>query len=197
MEDYIMTIMKRASIFMILSQALIHFRPNPSYEKYFKFLAGIMTVVIFVIPFMELLRSGMMEKYQACVDEYTAYLEEVSSRQLTVEMTPSQSYLRMMEEEIKKKLNNDTIIEGYEAKRVELLGISGDGEIAEEDCRIKIYVSSIDTEISPIRIDKIGLQDDNGRQENAGGSGAGKEFTQRAAQILGMEEDRVEVVIDE
>ena len=48
MNDYLMEIMKRTSVFMILAQAVIHFRPNPSYEKYFKFLAGVMTIVILV-----------------------------------------------------------------------------------------------------------------------------------------------------
>ena len=32
MNDYLMEIMKRTSVFMILAQAVIHFRPNPSYE---------------------------------------------------------------------------------------------------------------------------------------------------------------------
>lgn len=38
MEEYVMEIIRRTSVFLILAQAVVHFRPNPSYEKYFKFL---------------------------------------------------------------------------------------------------------------------------------------------------------------
>ena len=79
MEDYLMSIMKRASIFMILSQALIHFRPNPSYEKYLKFLAGIMTTVILIIPVLEWSRSGITEQYSICLEQYRERLQEISS----------------------------------------------------------------------------------------------------------------------
>ena len=53
MEEYVMEIIRRTSVFLILAQAVVHFRPNPSYEKYFKFLVGIMTIVIFLIPILE------------------------------------------------------------------------------------------------------------------------------------------------
>lgn len=197
MEDYIMTIMKRASIFMILSQALIHFRPNPSYEKYFKFLAGIMTVVILVIPVMELLRSGMMEQYQARMNEYTEYLEEISEQELAISMTPSQSYIRTMEEEMEKKLSREMDTAEYEVSRVEIMGVSGDGESAEEDCRVKISFVPSGTQIPVIEIEEIDLQDETGAETALEGSGRARKLRKEAADLLGMEEDRVEVEICE
>lgn len=197
MEDYIMTIMKRASIFMILSQALIHFRPNPSYEKYFKFLAGIMTVVILVIPVMELLRSGMMEQYQARMNEYTEYLEEISRQELAISMTPSQSYIRTMEEEMKKKLSGEMDTAEYEVSRVEITGVSGDGESVEEDCRVKISFVPSGTQIPVIEIEEIDLQDETGAETAPEGSSRAQKLRKEAADLLGMEEDRVEVEICE
>lgn len=197
MEDYIMTIMKRASIFMILSQALIHFRPNPSYEKYFKFLAGIMTVVILVIPVMELLRSGMMEQYQARMNEYTEYLEEISRQELAISMTPSQSYIRTMEEEMEKKLSGEMDTAEYEVSRVEITGVSGDGESVEEDCRVKISFVPSGTQIPVIEIEEIDLQDETGAETAPEGSSRAQKLRKEAADLLGMEEDRVEVEICE
>ena len=59
MKTDVFEILKRASVFMILAQAIIHFRPSPVYEKYIRFLAGIMTAVILFLPMMEVFRKGV------------------------------------------------------------------------------------------------------------------------------------------
>lgn len=126
MEEYLLTIMKRASIFMILAQALIHFRPNPSYEKYFRFLTGIMTVVILVIPIMELFHSGIGGEYEASMKAYERKVREemfseLESEQILASSASSeQLYLTEVEKEIKSKLNNYTEQEGFSVENVEI-----------------------------------------------------------------------------
>lgn len=120
MENYLLTIMKRASIFMVLAQAIIHFRPNPSYEKYFRFLVGIMAVVILAIPLMELTRSGMGGQYEESLKAYERKIGEALAGQPYDVPIPQELYLSEMEGEIKSKLNNYTEREGYSVKTVDM-----------------------------------------------------------------------------
>lgn len=125
-----MTIIKRASVFMLLAQSFIHFRPSPSYEKYFKFLVGIMTTVIFTVPLLELLQRGTIQEYQQRAAYHMDRLKELSERQLSGQdftawetssmLSPVDSYLATSEWEIKARLNNYESKQGLTVKDVKL-----------------------------------------------------------------------------
>lgn len=224
MEEYLMEIMKRASIFMILSQALIHFRPNPSYEKYLKFLAGIMTTVILIIPVMEWSRSGITKQYNACLEQYGRRLQEisseVSSRELLEDMTPSQSYLYGIGEEIKEKLNGYFVPEGYIIEQVTVTVPEGEAAGEGGDAySIQIQMVPDSMEVSAIKVDKIIVSDDREKTGSAeGGEGEGsaeqnedirdseksagkvtdareEELRETAAEVLEIDADRIEIVL--
>lgn len=199
MEEYIMTIMKRASIFMILAQALIQFRPNPSYEKYLKFLAGIMTVVILVIPVMELFHRDIAEQYEAYMDQYMERLQEASGQELSIAATPSQTYFYTLEEKIKTKLNNYASENGYCVESAEIWGISENGKMQEEDgYKIKLRLLPEKREISTVKVDKIKLQGENPDAEKIPADTAEEAALRKEmSDLLGIEEDKVEVEIVE
>jgi len=195
MEDYIMTIMKRASVFMILSQAIIHFRPNPSYEKYLKFLAGIMTIVILIIPVMEWSRHGITEQYNACIDRYMERLQDISAQELAIDVTPSQSYLYQMGEEMKEQLSGYFGPEGWEIESVEIeVTETGKiGERAEDDYRVKIKMTEESREVPAVNIDRIDISDDRGGSAAAADNAKKEELRQRAAEVLGIDTERIEI----
>ncbi len=196
MQELIMTIIKRAAVFMILAQAVIHFRPNPSYEKYFRFLAGIMTAVILALPMLEWLKSGIGGQYQAALAAYTERLEEAAAQGNEEENTPVQTYLFTMEEEIKSKLNNSLSDTEYCVESVKLKGVLENGSVVQEgESRLFVILRPKNTGISTITVDKIEVmgksdgEEEERRRERAFGS--------RIAAFLGMEEDGVEVKIVE
>jgi len=217
MEEHVMSIMKRATVFMIVAQAVLHFRPNASYEKYFRFLTGIMTVVILVMPMMEVVRSGISQEYEARLEDYMERLQEAVREDITIDMSPSQAYLATMEREIKSKLNNNMGDEKYTVDSVEMEVQPGEEEA--DAYRLKITLRPKQSGVSEIKVDKIEVA--GGGQERDGGvegdraevgQSAGSESDQGAeeerapeserlreafARLLEIERERVEVNIIE
>ena len=177
MEEYLMTLIKKTSIFMILAQAFIHFRPSAVYEKYFKFLIGIMTTVILVIPVMELFHSGTLIEYQEKLHYYMEELEKVATQELPEAVSPETEYLSIMSEEVKTRLNKMLLEEGYQLKDVEIT----------EEGMIKLLLVSIGKENSDIQIPEITLSKSNEE----------KDLERRAMEVLELETDGVEVEIVE
>ncbi len=193
MEEYLMEIIKRTSVFMILAQALIHFRPNPSYEKYFRFLVGIMTLVILVIPLVEWFHSGVREEYRTCMNTYTDKLQELSDRELPEGMTPSGNYLIQIGEEIRDKLEPCAQQYGYTIQKVELPDSPEESREEEKDA-VRILIRMAPAGMGGIRVDEIRLQ-----EEPEGPADGEKEqmFTALFADALGVEESRLEVKLIE
>ncbi len=195
MEDYLMEIIKRTSVFMILAQALIHFRPNPSYEKYFRFLVGIMTLVILVIPLVEWFHSGVREEYRTCMNTYTDKLQELSVQEPAFDMTPSENYLAQIGEEIRDKLEPCAQQHGYTVQKVEVLDIPEESGMDEENtCRIRIRVAPAGAEIRKVQVDEISLQKET---DGSADGGNGQMLTVLFADVLGVEESMLEVKLIE
>lgn len=60
-------------IFIICAQAVIHFRPKASYEKYLKVLTAIIVLVMLITPCFEIL--GNMEDFLCSMEQYENFLE--------------------------------------------------------------------------------------------------------------------------
>lgn len=169
---------------MLLAQSFIHFRPSPSYEKYFKFLVGIMTTAIFVVPLLELLQKDTLGEYQQRVAYHMSLLQQRSEKQLltqgsdTLESTamrsPTGSYLAASEEEIKTRLNNYATEKGMTVKAVKLIyedskatatTLQTEPEHLQESLRLVITLGTDSKEnriqiqrIKGITIDRIGTE---------------------------------------
>lgn len=193
MEDYLLTVMKRASIFMVLAQAVIHFRPNPSYEKYFRFLVGIMTVVILAVPMMELTRGGIDAQYEESLKAYESRIKEALSRRPVDTLVSRDLYLEEMEKEIKTKLNNYTKQKGYFANTVKIVWEKEGDALS----RLQIALArddgtdqeSEEIEIKPVRI----APSASSKEELA----EAEKLRAGIAQALSIEEEKVEVKIVE
>lgn len=80
MHSYLMETICRIGIFIICAQVLIHFRPNASYEKYFKMLASAMILVQLFAPLGNLLGAGdeqnLIQRVERFEEELSKRLEE-------------------------------------------------------------------------------------------------------------------------
>lgn len=224
MEEYIMEIMKRTSVFLILAQAIIHFRPNPSYEKYFKFLVGIMTIVLLVIPLLELLHSDIGIRYTACMNHYTAALAEMTETELTGQTpAPAELYLEEMGEEIRAKLQGYAWERGYQITAAQLQEMTvGDLTDGAEDgggYRVRVQMrpqnknaagmaaeaesskNQAEQAVNPISgVTDITIEEIQiGEKTDKTGTRRETEleFRRAFANLLGIEEDRLEVEIHE
>ena len=194
MEEYVMEIIRRTSVFLILAQAVVHFRPNPSYEKYFKFLVGIMTIVIFLIPILEFFQGGVREQYMACMKVYTDKLTELSGEEAELAMSPSDTYLEQMGEEIKAKLSDCAAEQGYRIQKAEILGVSEQQEMADA-YRIKIYMTSKETEIILPEVEEVRLGEE--RKRDTEDRSKEMAFQAAFAEVLGEVAAWLEVEINE
>lgn len=97
-------IIKRAGIFMILAETLIYCCPKTKYEKYLKFIAGVMLLAILIMPVIsfimniedkewvmepqkmeELLQNMSTDDYVEFLTQYTEELTEEYREQNSME----------------------------------------------------------------------------------------------------------------
>lgn len=83
--------LKRLSVFIIISQMILHFGVGKKYEKYLKLILSFMIVAQFVFSVASFFHSGTglmdimsKEKYYAQLKEYMVVLEEEYGRQQSV-----------------------------------------------------------------------------------------------------------------
>lgn len=70
----------RVGIFMICAQAVIHFRPNQSYEKYLKLLVSVMILVQIFQPVGRLFRTGDREEIANRIEWFQEQLDQEMER---------------------------------------------------------------------------------------------------------------------
>ena len=72
MLDYIYGWMENIAFYMVLIVAVMQMIPNGSYQKYIRFFAGMILILMMMGP---LLKIFQMDKYQSA--EYEKQLEEI------------------------------------------------------------------------------------------------------------------------
>lgn len=63
-------------IFMICAQAIVHFRPNGSYEKYLKMLVSVMILVQVFLPISKLFSFGTKQGIEESIAGFEAQIEK-------------------------------------------------------------------------------------------------------------------------
>ena len=191
MKTDVFELLKRASVFMILAQAVIHFSPSPVYEKYIRFLAGIMTVVILFLPLMEQLRRGVADEYWDSLAEYRQQVEKTSRENFSMRDISNNAYVQAAEEEIKETLNRSLTGEEVSVSRVELIGtMDGTGK----EATIKIVVrkraeqDNTDNKITVDTISVSGWEEEEDGRENV-------RLRDKMAEILQTDSSNLKVVI--
>lgn len=195
-------IMKRASIFMILAQTIIYFRPQESYEKYLRFLIHLMLIVVLFFPVVELVNHSAGNRMQSSLSAYMSQTEQLMDgmKDMTIEEFPQENtYISTIQEEVKIRLNNYSSQTGYIVENAEIRYAEEESQkINGSDTKIYITVKSCSEAISTIKVDKVKWKSSKVEKEED------RTLTQQElllreqyAQILGIEEYNLEVVTDE
>ncbi|MBQ7766966.1 MAG: stage III sporulation protein AF [Lachnospiraceae bacterium] len=74
MFDNVLEIIRKAGIFMILAQTILHLCVNESYEKYIKMLVGLITAILLIFPIFELIKEDGFQDFEQYRSEYEAEL---------------------------------------------------------------------------------------------------------------------------
>ena len=106
---------------MIVAQVVIHLAPGKQYEKYIKLIAGVIILVQLISPFYQI-STECWDKWVIQggwnIADGEGNLGEIMEEK---EASRNQVLLQNIESEIKSKLNNQGICEGYYVKSVELV----------------------------------------------------------------------------
>lgn len=101
----------RVGIFMICAQAIIHFRPEGSYEKYLKLLVGSMILIQLFLPVGRLLFWGDGQELALKSEEF---MEELEAEMAAAEENAleTESLLEQMTlEEVRRRVEEARILE--------------------------------------------------------------------------------------
>lgn len=103
--DFFQTV-KQIGIFMICSQAILHFKPSEKYEKYLKLLISVMVLAQILVPIVQFFSAESSDFFYERIESIRAEISQ-EMEQLEIENTMNEeSVLREVEEEIKTRINN-------------------------------------------------------------------------------------------
>lgn len=194
---------REIGIFMIAAQAVIHFAPGKQYEKYIKSVSGIIILLLFLKPFIQL--SGaewkdpetFLEKLEELTDMpafpgWDEGAENETAQGLGADTGSAAIY--SMETKVKELLNRELAGEAVRVKQVSLRLDKDplqEGELAVSEVRITLTEAAEEKE-DRIGIDEIVIGDAPDTTAEDALSG----YRERFAALLGIEEQRVEVIPD-
>lgn len=105
----------RTGIFMICAQAIVHFRPQESYEKYLKLLVSAMVLVQLFLPLGSLLTGIGGEEAARRLESFRRSLEQsMEEAQMRAEET-DRLLERMTLEEVRRRMEERAAEEGQAA----------------------------------------------------------------------------------
>lgn len=70
MFENVLDVIKKAGIFMVVAQTLLHLCGGENYEKYIKMLIHIIMAVMLAVPIAEGLKEGSIQSFEAYVKEF-------------------------------------------------------------------------------------------------------------------------------
>lgn len=99
----------RIGIFMICAQAIIHFRPRETYEKYLKLLVGVMVLIQLFLPVGSFLLGGGMEQTLEGLESFRVQLEQEMETAAREAEEADKLLEQMTLEEIRKRVEEQNI----------------------------------------------------------------------------------------
>lgn len=191
MVDDLFSMVQKLGIFIILSQTLLHFRPNEEYEKYIKILCNIIILSMFIVPVLGLFQKDISNEFEVQVKAYQKKMEQIEAPvEKQLEATGKEMNDRIREE-IKSRLNKMEI-KNYKITDVMLNGMDQSGSYDTDNLQITVVLKADDNAQGTIKVDKINLGKETEVIETDSNM---KGYREEFARILGISEDYVEVVV--
>lgn len=145
----------RVGIFMICAQAILHFRPNGSYEKYLKFLVGVMVLMQLFAPLAGFLSGGGHGGEVLALEDFVKSFQE-GMREAEKNSRETDALLEKMTlEEVRRRAQEwkDEEAGRQEADRVQDTSDVSDADGEEEKAADQEAVIRVEVEeIAPVRI---------------------------------------------
>lgn len=109
MMDGIMKAVCQMGIFMICAQAILHFRPNGSYEKYMKMLVSVMILVQLFLPLIRIISFGGQGDIQMQMDQFQQQLQESMEEARKTSELSDDILSKMTLDEVKFRINEQQV----------------------------------------------------------------------------------------
>lgn len=117
----------QVGIFMICAQAIIHFRPDGSYEKYLKMLVSAMILIQIFLPIAELFAGDSQISLGERMQQFQVQMEEGMEKARKSAEESEAVLSRMTLEEVRRQLaTSEKALKGQETET----GQEADGETA-------------------------------------------------------------------
>ena len=106
MGDEIFSVIKKASIFLIGAQLILHLKPNGMYEKYLKFIVHLMALTLFMMPLLKLFGQTDEKAFSQSLAGYEEMMQEDMMQINYICDLSEEKRQEIYTREIKSKLNN-------------------------------------------------------------------------------------------
>lgn len=195
MAGFVETI-RRVGLFLVVAQMIVHLSPEKRYEKYIRLIAGVIVLTMLIGPIWEApedLWSQIQEEMDAVTERQLAGLTGTSASGWNGESLPNR-YEDTLNNEIKSKINNMLLDEGYQIEEVSwqeegkaslCVSIRKEGQDSTAGGTDAIGIEPVKVELGEeeLRTERDDMSEEETR--------LGKEI----GEALGMEENGVKVVI--
>ncbi len=106
MGEEIFSVIKKASVFLIGAQLILHLKPNGMYEKYLKFIVHLMALTLFMMPLLKLFGQTDETAFSQSLAGYEEMMQEDMMQINYVCDLSEEKRQEIYAREIKSKLNN-------------------------------------------------------------------------------------------
>lgn len=180
---------REIGIFIIAAQAVVHFAPGKQYEKYIKSISGVIILVLFLKPFVQL-AGGQWQAPSAVLErlQEAGKLTEISVDPAAADGGVETAVTGRMEKEIADRLNRELAADTCLVKEVEL-SLKEGTEDSKEDAfyTVTIVMGERPAGREVIAVEEISVGVPETKED------AQEAYRQHFAELLGLEPERVEV----
>lgn len=182
---------REIGIFMLAAQAVVHFAPGRQYEKYIKSVSGIIILLLFLKPVLQL-AGAVWEEPQALWEKWEGMTDMPDFPALSQMDGVTDEVVARMETELQEQLNRELTEDEYFVSRVSIRFIQEPGTEAGmllPEITVFMREQAGEEEGGQIGIEKIVV----GQPQETDTDAPFLSYRTRFAVLLGMEEERVEV----
>lgn len=180
---------REIGIFIIAAQAVVHFAPGKQYEKYIKSISGVIILVLFLKPFVQL-AGGQWQAPSAVLErlQEAGKLTEISVDPAAADGGVETAVTGRMEKEIADRLNRELAADICLVKEVEL-SLKEGTEDSKEDAfyTVRIVMGERPAGREVIAVEEISVGVPETKED------AQEAYRQHFAELLDLEPERVEV----
>lgn len=180
---------REIGIFIIAAQAVVHFAPGKQYEKYIRSISGVIILVLFLKPFVQL-AGGQWQAPSAVLErlQEAGKLSEISVDPAAADGGVETAVTGRMEKEIADRLNRELAADTCLVKEVEL-SLKEGTEDSKEDAfyTVRIVMGERPAGREVIAVEEISVGEPETKED------AQEAYRQHFAELLSLEPERVEV----